>query len=79
MTKFIELEGRIDYGNYDERKGKFFVNVENICYVQESPDEENVTYIQLDRGVVVCNLPYEEVKAKIKRSGVISCSEIVKR
>ena len=78
MTKFIELEGRIDYGNYNEEKGTFFINIDNINYLRQF-GEEDMTLIQLNEGVLICNLPYEEVKAKIKRSGVISCSEIVKR
>lgn len=78
MTKFIELEGRIDYGNYNEEKGTFFINIDNINYLRQF-GERDMTLIQLNEGVLICNLPYEEVKAKIKRSGVISNSEIVKR
>ena len=78
MTKFIELEGRIDYGNYNEEKGTFFINIDNINYLRQF-GERDMTLIQLNEGVLICNLPYEEVKAKIKQSGVISCSEIVKR
>lgn len=78
MTKFIELEGRIDYGNYNEEKGTFFINIDNINYLRQF-GEEDMALIQLNEGALICNLPYEEVKAKIKRSGVISSSEILKR
>ena len=78
MTKFIELEGRIDYGNYNEEKGTFFINIDNINYLRQF-GEEDMTLVQLNEGALICNLPYEEVKARIKHSGVISCSEIVKR
>lgn len=78
MTKFIELEGRIDYGNYNEEKGTFFINIDNINYLRQF-GEEDMTLIQLNEGVLICNLPYEEVKKRIKRSGVISSSEILKR
>lgn len=77
MTKFIELEGRIDYGNYNEEKGTFFINIDNINYLRQF-GEEDMTLIQLNEGVLICNLPYEEVKKKIK-AGETICSEIVKR
>lgn len=78
MTKFIELEGRIDYGNYEEEKGPFFINIDNIGYLRKLPENENMTFIQLNKGILVCTLPYEEVKKKIKACETI-CSEIVKR
>lgn len=77
MTKFIELEGRIDYGNYNEEKGTFFINIDNINYLRQF-GERDVTLIQLNEGVLICDLPYEEVKKKIK-AGETICSEIVKR
>ena len=79
MNKFIELEGRIYYGNNNEEKGTFFINIDNIGYLRKLPENENMTFIHFNEGVIICNLPYEEVKKKIKRSGVISSSEIVKR
>lgn len=77
MTKFIELEGRIDYGNYEEEKGTFFINIDNINYLRPFA-ERDMTLIQLNEGVLICNLPYEEAKAKLKLCGIRS-DEIVKR
>lgn len=77
MTKFIELT------NADSKR-PVFVNVETISALTIDDDENGLTTV-----VYIVGNPakyrfcieetYEEVKAKIKRSGVISCSEIIKR
>ncbi len=76
MAKFIELT------NADSKR-PIFVNVETISALTIVGDENGQTVVYIAGNPAPNRFwideSYEEVKAKIKRSGVISCSEIVKR
>lgn len=76
MTKFIELT---DTDNHLP----VFINVETICAIRPYDDDSGETAVYISGPEIISPLDvvesYEEVKAKIKRSGVISCNEIMKR
>lgn len=76
MTKFIELTTA-------KTELPVFVNVEAITFIKPYNDDTGETAVHIAGDQFISTLDvkesYEEVKAKIKRSGVISSSEIVKR
>ena len=76
MTKFIELTNAYS-------KCPIFVNVETISALTTVGDENRQTVVYIVGNPAPNRFwideSYEEVKAKIKRSGVISCNEIAKR